>query len=77
MKTPKIGDIVIFHPNIDDKECRQNQAEIVPAIVVAVWSEDTVNLNCIPDCGTALIPRTSVIFKDNWRGEHYYWTWPE
>ncbi len=78
---PTIGRIV--HYNTDDtdlfkmKAAKQinggcNEAKVLPAIVVAVWSEECVNLRVVTD-GNLDLWRTSVTQGDK-PGQ---WNWPE
>ena len=51
-RKPKVGDIVNYIPSSDqdyDKHARNNHAEVIPAIVTAVWSEECINITAFPD----------------------------
>lgn len=58
MKKPKIGDIVIYNPTLAEKEQMQKDSDAglgmnvqdrLPAVVVAVWGSECVNLKVITD----------------------------
>lgn len=63
----QLGDIVLYNTTDEDKELMKgngNIANILPAIVVGVWSADCVNLKVIHD---GLLPdmwKTSVMRDD-------------
>lgn len=77
---PTIGRIVIYNTTDSDKEKMRlasrttgcNVQDKLPAIVVAVWGEECVNLKVICD-GNLEIWATSVTLGDN----PYNWNWPE
>ena len=59
---PTVGDVVVFYPDIMDKDCLTNNKsphEGVPAIVTTTFQENMVNLVVFPDCGET-IHRTSI-----------------
>jgi hypothetical protein len=69
---PTIGRIVIFNvPDYIKNGINGNKQDKLPAIIVAVWSETTVNLKVITD-GQNDIWTTSVSQGDNVN----QWNWP-
>ena len=49
-RVPRIGDIVMYVvSDFDDDVIRHNHAEELPAIVVAVWEDNCVNLKVFTD----------------------------
>lgn len=80
--TPTIGRIVHYFPGTNDAEARSNGVKVdepVAAVIVRVWSDATVNLQVITDCGPGVLARTSVQHKDvrPESSESPYWDWPE
>ena len=72
MMKPTIGRIVIFNMTDDLKnKVNGNKQDKLPAIIVAVWSETTVNLKVITD-GINDLWITSATQGDN----PYNWNWP-
>lgn len=77
---PTIGRIVHYKTNAVDKSKMEaarklnggcNDSEVLPAIVVAVWSENCINLRVIAD-GNLDLWKTSVP-KGDQPGQ---WSWP-
>jgi hypothetical protein len=69
---PTLGRIVIFNvPDYIKNGINGNKQDKLPAIIVAVWSETTVNLKIITD-GQNDIWVTSVSQGDNVN----QWNWP-
>ncbi len=67
---PYVGQIVLYHvdPEGDPPQIRSNHVEVLPAIIVSVWSGECVNLKVICD-GPTNEWKTSVLFGDepgNW-----------
>ena len=59
----KVGDIVLFQPNLTDRVARSNNNEDrIPAIITRVWSALCVNLKIIPDNGP-MQDRSSVVHQ--------------
>lgn len=51
-RKPKVGDIVNYIPSLKqeyDQYARNNGAEVIPAIVTVVWSEELINITAFPD----------------------------
>lgn len=71
---PTIGRIVIYHPCKDrqDYVYQNGHANDTPAIIVAVWSDTTVNLKVLTD-GPTDVWVTSSTLGTNER----QWSWPE
>ena len=72
---PKIGQIVVYKPTQEDKNYMSNtnticnKQDLLPAIIVAVWSETSVNLKVIMD-GVQDLWKTSVPLgngEGNWK----------
>ena len=62
MDNPKIGDIVLYWVDpTDSPELRNNHAQVLPAVIVQVWTEETVNLKVFTD-GPVDVWKTSVVF---------------
>lgn len=75
---PTIGRIVIYHTTEEDKEKMRlapncNEANHLPAIIVAVWSDTLVNLSVIYD-GNYIDPWKTSINEGIGQGE---WSWPK
>jgi len=69
---PTIGRIVIFNmPDYLKNSVYGNKSDKLPAIIVAVWSETTVNLKVITD-GQNDLWITSVSIGD----DPNQWNWP-
>lgn len=63
VRTPFVGEIVLFTPNPGDTVAQSNyNTGEIAAIVTRVWSHGCVNLKIIPDCG-AMQDRTSVVHQ--------------
>lgn len=76
-----IGRIVHFtfpHDEIKDFSSEAGQTQTVPAIIVAVWSDDCVNLRVFPDSSGPSIVKTSVPLKNEHSDPNsgFYWEWP-
>lgn len=70
-RMPKLGEIVIFFPNLEDETARSNHADVCVAIVTRPWSSVCVNLKIVPDHG-AMQDRGSVThFSANPAGYHF------
>ena len=70
---PTIGRIVLYRVGQgDDHELKNNDAKVLPAMIVRVWGDTCVNLKVFAD-GYRDIWKTSVTQGD---GE-YQWSWPE
>mgnify|MGYP001578508912 CR=1 FL=1 len=69
LNNPKIGEIVLYWVNDSDSpELRYNYASVLPAMIVQVWTDVTVNLKVFTD-GPIDTWKTSVIFgtdKGQW-----------
>lgn len=75
---PYLGQMVLFMPNPKDEVAMSNRNEIdyVPAIITRIWSEKTVNLKIVPDCGP-MQDRTSVShISNNPAGYHFIYITP-
>jgi hypothetical protein len=79
---PTIGRIVVFHTTQAQQKAMEashafnrgcNVAKELPAIIVAVWGPDTVNLKVFVDGGIGDLWVTSAHYG-NTEGE---WSWPE
>ena len=71
---PTVGDRVIYHTTQDDKDQMQghgNVADVLPAIVVASWGGDSVNLKVMTDGAGPDLWDTSAIKSQGERG----WEW--
>jgi len=72
-RKPKIGDIVLYKVGeADSSELRSNYAEVLPAIVVMVWSDECVNLKVFTD-GPVDAWRTSALAGN----DPYCWQFSE
>lgn len=74
-QTPTVGRIVLYVPQKDSPEAN-NQAEVVPAIVVKPWGKEAgaaVNLKVFTD-GHADTWRTSIPYSE--AKEPNTWHWP-
>lgn len=72
VNTPEVGDIVMYVvSDSDTPEVRNNNAKILPAVVVRVWSDTCVNLKIIPDGDGGNVWKTSVQ-KGHEPGEWFY-----
>ena len=72
VKMPSVGRIVHYHVSeTDSPEMRSNYAETLPAIIVQVWGETTVNLKVFTD-GPVDVWKTSVMLGD----DPGHWSWP-
>ena len=70
-RKPKVGDVVLYYPHESDKTAFSNgHPGPIAAIITRVWSDTTVNLKIIPDCG-AVEDRSSVTFGTS----KYNWSW--
>lgn len=48
MSDPKVGDIVLYHPAIDDQRFHdKGHREVLPAVITKVW-DVVVNLQVLP-----------------------------
>ena len=56
----RLGDTVLFHFGPDEDVSAYNNSRTHPATVVAVWSDDCVNLKVTPDGKAHSIWETSV-----------------
>lgn len=76
--TPTVGRIVNFYPSDIDNEARYNGAEVLPAIIVRVWSEETVNLKVLTDSDKGDLWRTSVTKRPEGTvsPQNATWDWP-
>lgn len=73
-KEVNVGHIVHYVvSSLDPKELRANGAEILPAIVVKVWAEDTVNLQVFSDSFSAPMWRTSI--THGFGPTQWHWPW--
>lgn len=78
---PTIGRTVIYNLTEEDNKLLavniqgryNNSATALPAIVVAVWSESTVNLQVIVDGNIGTMWKTSIVNGDG-PGQ---WNWPK
>jgi hypothetical protein len=69
---PTIGKIVYYKlPDWDKTSINGNKSDILPAVIVAVWSDTSVSLKVITD-GLNDLWKTSVQFGDT-TGT---WSWP-
>lgn len=69
-----VGRIVNYHVSDNDSQELKNNfvaGEVLPAIIVRVWSEETVNLKIFTD-GPVDVWKTSVLQGDG-QGN---WSWP-
>jgi hypothetical protein len=76
MHKPTIGRIVHYKTTEKERKSMQdhnacNVQEVLPAVIVAVWSETTVNLQVICD-GELALWKTSVPIGD----DEGNWNWP-
>ena len=74
---PTLGRTVIYHTTEQDREEMRlnpecNVQKDLPAIIVAVWSDECVNLKVICD-GNMELWKTSVTLGT----DEYNWSWPE
>ncbi len=84
IKTPKLGDIVIFHLS-DGDTIQNNYSKEMPAIVSGIFGitkepPHLVNLKCFPD-GTGTLWRTSIAHQEGIPGavmaQGASWRWPD
>ena len=69
---PSIGRIVHYHVGeFDSPELRHNLASVLPAVIVQVWTDTTVNLKVFTD-GPVDTWKTSVVLGND-PGQ---WFWP-
>lgn len=73
-KTATVGRIVQYVPPSTDHPTSNNDAQVVPAIVTRVWSNNVLNLTVFADARDA-VPVTSVPHSAN--GEPGTWHWHE
>lgn len=67
-----VGRIVHYQvASVDDANIKHNHVELLPAVVVRVWSETTVNLKVLTD-GPVDVWKTSIVQGD----EPGQWNWP-
>ena len=72
VKVPSVGRVVHYKVSPSDPpELRSNYAEVLPAIIVIVWSDNNVNLKVFTD-GPTDVWKTSVLLGD----EPGQWSWP-
>lgn len=85
MKKPTIGRIVNYHTTVKDKKLMElsndNVVDILPAVIVNVWSDECLNLKVITDGNSRDLWKTSVnnfntVEKFN-TVESGFWSWPE
>lgn len=73
---PTIGRTVIYKTTEADRKILRdasgNESQELPAVVVAVWSDDCVNAQVITDSEIGLMRKTSIV-KGDGEGE---WNWP-
>lgn len=66
--TPELGDLVFYRPlsleKGEDPAILNNQPEVLPAVVVAVWTPDCINLKVFTD-GPTDVWKTSVLKGDS------------
>jgi len=70
---PTVGRIVHFYTDNKARHSNGVDAGPYPAIITRVWSEKSVNLKVLPDCG-APFDATSTELKQE--GRQTYWEWP-
>lgn len=72
---PTVGRIVNYYPSKNDPN--HNSAEVLPAIIVRVWSNEVVNLKVIND-GEVDFWKTSVALlpEDTFNPNGSMWSWP-
>lgn len=71
-RAPHSGQIVYYHVSPhDDPDTKHNQAKLLPAIIVMVWSDEVVNLKVFTD-GPNDTWKTSVLFDEEKPG---HWSW--
>jgi hypothetical protein len=79
--TPTIGRIVHYtFPRNSPRADQGNSVpgDVVPAIIVKVWSDTCVNLRIFQDGQHAPIHETSVCLKDEGNIEYgNHWDWPQ
>lgn len=73
--SPTVGRIVHFYPASEDCITGYNGAEVLPAIIVRVWSDSCVNLKVLTD-GPYDVWKTSVIKRAEGSDMKYTWDWP-
>ena len=72
---PTIGRIVHYTFLNDMALPEEGQSRTVPAIIVAVWSDDCVNLRVFQDGPGVPLWKTSIVEKSASHGGDY-WEWP-
>lgn len=82
MSRVSVGDIVLFtFPPLEIRSfsAPAGQSQTVPAIIVAAWSDECVNLRVFPDSDGPTITKTSVPLKkpDDGPESGFYWDWPD
>lgn len=59
---PRPGDIVLYRVKADDpEEIRHNQADILPAIVIAAWTDICVSVQVLVDGPGGTAWKTSIM----------------
>lgn len=72
---PTLGRIVHYVPTAEERgqlNASGNNSEVLPAIIVGVWTPETVNLKVFTDGNGPDIWATSVVYGEGERT----WSWP-
>lgn len=73
---PTIGRIVIYKLT-ETERAYFNGADILPAVIVRVWSDTCVNLKVLTDGNADLWVTSSTLQDDTKSPQSRNWSWPE
>lgn len=76
MNKPSVGRIVhyVLSESESSPELKNNNATVLPAVIVRVWSETCVNLKVSVDGHQVDVWKTSVLFSEE--PKPGFWSWP-
>lgn len=72
---PSVGRIVDYIPTEDERKAH-NYADVAPAIITAVWGENTINVKVFGDASEDYC-KTSIMQKVSEEQQGGYWQWPK